>query len=1693
MGKTKPDKIQLLTYKKQLIHQTTVINEIYDEMIITAQDDQTTLACVTSQGNRIMKTDAIVKAIEKVTETNPMAVKLPPINLPEFDGTLAEFDAFWEQFKACVERDDLAPVDKFNYLKGQLTGNAFKLIAGLPIEGASWDISVKLLESTYGNKKLKIRDLVNQLLNLPAANNNLSSLEKFRAEIEVVLARLQKLGCDIGNSAYLLTAIITKKLPHKAITYIQTREGDDYPDLDPLRSGIQSFIEHLQSHESPVVPNEEQGKRVARGSRLKKVTVNEVHQTPLKPTHKVKASTPPRNSYSCVFCENNHTTDKCDKFKTVIARKKRVLELGRCTLCCGEHAVENCRVRLSRCSQCGAMHHVNFCLKSATAEQRVCTVGETKQPISTALPIGKLSVGGNKRIKKARVLYDQGSQKTFIHSNLVRELGLKNKGTLKLQITGFTGSYEIKEYDIVRVTVKDGHKFFTLEALVLDDLPSNIRVDGNKQCINFLQANKVYLSDSSLGDVVSSVDLLIGADNYAKLVTGMGNFKGVSLLRTRGGHIPYGSIPSRFVTSEVHTQAALVTNVATLPIKEYPDLSNLWRLDLMGIQKEKITQEEQAVVDSFNATVRYDNGQYWVGLPWAPNHPPLPMNYNLAANRLASSLKKLRTRPEHLKLYDQIIKDQVKQNFIEPVIETRVEKNSHYIPHLPVIRESKTTPVRIVYDASAKTKNGVSLNDCLYTGPTLNDKLQDILVRFRTNDYAYTADISKAFLRIGLVEKDRNYTRFLWPTDPLNPESKFDTYRFKSVLFGATSSPFLLQKTVEHHLDSQNQNRELANKLKGEMYCDNIVGTINDETSLLKLYDATNQIMNVANMPLQEWTSNSEWLNEVIGEKGARSDNVLGLKWEYKSDLMSVRTPKYSPVSTKRELLSNISRVYDPLGFVTPLTTPVKILVQDTWARELEWDEALPDDIVKQWEQYSAELKELEIIQFPRMAMREGTEYDLHFFSDASMKAYGTIIFATNYVDSPTFLLSKARVSPLKERSLPQLELTAIWVAAKLNNYVKTTMSHIKINNSYLWTDSEVALQWVKNDNSKLVYVKNRVADIKSLVSATKLMYLPTEDNPADLLTRGITKQKLTNSECWFKGPDWLNSKNDWPEQKFEAEPCVTVVTGNSVPPPPPNIINVERYSKLKKAHRVTSLVFKFLNKISKGKIKISPTHYLIRAVQREAFPEIINFLETVSKAKPPPLVGSLGLFLDGDVIRCSGRIDHANLPYHTRYPLLLPNKHHLVTLLVNDMHDKVMHAGLRDTLCKLRENYWVLRGRQRVKTIINKCVRCKKLEGRPYQYPTPPPLPKERVEDGEPFEVVGVDYTGAIRVGHPTSDNDKAYVVIFTCAATRAVHLELTKDLTAESFLNLFRRFTARRSCPRMIISDNATNFKLGSDLLHHVLEENRVQQELEYLECKWRFIPPRAPWFGGFYERLVGLIKSSLKKVMENKKLDSDELHTLVVEIECRLNNRPLGYTNTDLGELEALTPSHLLMGRRINSIPAIDHSSHQEDPSYLNTIPLSQRYFKISKALKQWHKQWKGEYLTSLVGKMGKRSGSDIINKIKPGDVVLVHTEGNREGWPMAVVQEIFRGKDGVVRTAKVKTRLGSVVRTINKLYPLEIQWDDYENNEGELEETSTLQDGERGANGPPITHTGRQPRAAAESSRSHWRALRDEGNL
>ena len=427
---------------------------------------------------------------------------------------------------------------------------------------------------------------------------------------------------------------------------------------------------------------------------------------------------------------------------------------------------------------------------------------------------------------------------------------------------------------------------------------------------------------------------------------------------------------------------------------------------------------------------------------------------------------------------------------------------------------------------------------------------------------------------------------------------------------------------------------------------------------------------------------------------------------------------------------------------------------------------------------------------------------------------------------------------------------------------------------------------------------------------------------------------QLNSSQLWQHGPQWLTNPAQRPiwnhseilhlqiDEEVVTESCM-VSQSNTAVPGIHNIINVSNYSTLERLLRVSAYVLRFIGNIKSGAVQNTQSlavHDInkslslwIHSSQQTSFSKEIHSLHSKVKQKHKwlPIVRQLRLFLDqSGYLRCGGRIHNPPVKTDIKFPYLLPRDHYLTKLLVYSIHKQHLHAGVNSTVTALRQQYWIPSAQQLVRRSLRKCIPCLKKTGKPYSSPESQPLPHARTQEGKPFEVTGVDFTGALYVRDPGKET-KAYICLFTCGLSRAVYLEAVWDLSVDTFMQAFRRFAARKSLPRLLLSDNVSTYVSAAKELEQLFSSDKLEESLRTKGVQWKFIPKRAPWYGGFWERLIRLTKNVLKKVLGRSFITFEALQTLAVEIEGTLNDHPFTYLSADLGDPDPLTPSHLLYG--------------------------------------------------------------------------------------------------------------------------------------------------------------------------------------
>ncbi|UYV68114.1 hypothetical protein LAZ67_5003091 [Cordylochernes scorpioides] len=729
------------------------------------------------------------------------------------------------------------------------------------------------------------------------------------------------------------------------------------------------------------------------------------------------------------------------------------------------------------------------------------------------------------------------------------------------------------------------------------------------------------------------------------------------------------------------------------------------------------------------------------------------------------------------------------------------------------------------------------------------------------------------------------------------------------------------------------------------------------------------------------------------------------------------------PKLTKRLVLSMVQRIFDPLGFCSPIFLPPKLLLQRSWGLKLGWDTPLPESMAQEFRTWLDQIKFIELIKIPRYMWNDLIfPTEVHIFCDASQIGYGAVAYLrseTGRENTLTLIWSKVRLAPMKSITIPRLELMAMVLGARLANAIQAALK--RKCETTLWSDSSTALSWIKKEIEWRVFVRNRVREIQATTNLNDWRFVPSQLNPADLLSRGCPPSQFVQSR-WWEGPEWLKKpKEFWPNSEFSINPKEINVEENIMKT---NInLNIDykdwlltRRSNYSLNIRVMSYVLRFLGKLKKqstetGPLKVSELDLaekkLIRMIQEKVSIEKSNATK------------SFKILKNTDGLWCvESKLLHGQVPEEFKTPIILPGDHPFVEQLIWEVHLKNGHVGVQFILSKLREKFWIIRGRKTIKKIISKCIACKRLKEKSLQRPMAA-LPENRIGLGKPFQITGVDLLGPLHL----KEGGKVWVAAFTCAVYRAIHLELVKSLETGVFMMALHRFICRRGRPEKIYSDNGTNFAKLNKIFKR-LDWTRIERETSIKRIQWIFIPPSAPWWGGFWERMVRTIKEMLIKMLGHRKLKYVQLQTALCEIESIINNRPLTYVSEDDNDLKPLTPNEFLQNGPESSFPEFENLK----PEMLHT-----RYRELDQLKRELKKRFLKEYLGALI----QKSENIDRRQLKVGDVVLIGQENlKRMFWPKGRIVNLIPGKDGIVRVAHVKTSTGTLIRALQRLHPLEI---------------------------------------------------------
>ena len=1650
-----------------------------------------------------------------ITKTERNLTKLPPIALPTFKGDVLKWPTFWNQFVASVDSNaDLPDSTKLSYLRNAIKDPDADTLLYPSIDGPdSYHILVKELHHRYERTKKIHRQLVDKLWNLPTAKYNLSEMRKLMDASTSIINCLKATGHF--NIEDVCTSLIYSRMPYKA----QAAWDDEKPKTNKVKP-YQKLLEFmsdkcdtLADHQSatPSTPStsvpEKKPPAKKQASRYKPKSQVYSVSAPTPSPAPAPAPVPPTTAWrwECLLCKpEKHPLNICPKWLglSVDQRLTQVRDKKLCANCLAPgHATKDCKSSY-RCRECRQSHHTT--IHKDNNVQVSTTLSQSRQlPDALLMTAEVLLTGPGGNQLKARAFLDPGAGLSLVSNRVAQILKLP----LEYSQTSFTTVQGTKcqgsnYLTTLNISSLHNEKNFTCRPAVVKTVTEKIPNKLLATVHDYPHLTGLCLADPNF-NVPGRVDILLGAELWIQLqekatpVVGSPSEPGAQL--TAFGWVLAGPIKAQ----ESSIQDVVTGHVQPMSNDELYDLAyNFWLAESAEPPEDTLSSVEAQVEKHYEETVTYSptSNRYQVTLPRKPDGLPLGASKPQAMQRYISNEASIEKRGV-TKEFQAQIQGYLDAGHAEPVPPTEQDKPHFYLPMHSVVKQSSTsTKLRVVFDGSATSSSGASLNSLLQVGPTLHPPLADILMKFRTYPVALTADIAKMYREVELLPADRDLHRFIWRPTPHQPLQDF---RMTRVTFRVSASPYLAIKTLQQTAKDHGAEHPIAAAhIRSSFYVDDLLAGAQTAEEAKELFVQLRSVLKKGGFNLCKWrSSNSNVLKaipidlqEKLLTKDATTDQTstqpkaLGLQWDSKEDVMSpsIHAPS-SYRQTKRGIISDVSKTFDVLGWIAPAVLPMKVLYQSLWEKGQEWDGVAPPHVIEEHSKWRQQLPCLSTKKLPRCyaGHPQPTHQELHGFSDASKKASGAVVYLRSTYSShnPTVALVTAKTKvakmtkpkvtkktkkaaedntqpPLDQsdssnendesrmektpspNNAPRTELDAAVLLTKLLTHVAAVLE-IPLKNITAWTDNSAVFSWLDgNQRNQDRFTSNRVSYILKHTKPSTWKHVPGLQNPADCASRGMDPETLLHHTLWWQGPHFLHTEpvsvprqptRRPPEiqQPPDIQPIYSIVPQVEDTPDFTSklLARTDNYQLL---ICMTAWWFRFFKRLKEGRPspdnrtrflsldeREAAEHWLLKQSQRRSFPKDYHSLYQKGTIAPTSKLRLLtpSMTPEEGLIRVGGRLNHTTLSLSQQHPIIVDAKDVLIQQMFYHLHKKLCHCGPTLLLCHTSKEVYVIGARRLSRRVCSRCPICRRVQPRT-GHQLMGDLPPERVAADQPaFTDVGMDFAGPFTIGHGRGQSrSDAYICIFVCLATKAIHLELTNELKTADFIRCLQRFTSRHNCPKSLHCDNGPNF-VGArgelEALYAFLAEKEtddaIRQHLLHNKIKWSHIPAAAPHFGGLWESAVRSMKKHLRRIIGTLIFTYEELETIACQVQHCLNSRPmLPMTCHDSEGVAPLTPGHFVYFNAPRAYP-ID-STLPPEPRLLK------RWYQCQAVMHHFWYRWSQEYLQTL---QTRAKWQQIQPNLKTGDIVVFQPKDNFAcRWPLAKVIETYPGDDGLVRTVLIK---------------------------------------------------------------------------
>ena len=1189
---------------------------------------------------RINEVNNEIKEYSKKSEVNDSINKadvseelihLERLNLPKFSGT----DYFyWKSiFDVTVLAQRWSDKTKMLRLISCLEGEAYELIRLYPIADASFHVALERLESEYGGRKRMVSEAIkNVRKGKIVCEEDIKEIRTFTSVLESTRIVYKDQATELDGEGPLFHCARERLSPGLLRQYLQWCNTKNVSEsfvslIDFLTQWVkilkESKPDFLKSKRS-VMSNYVQ----SQGSKERGVGSGSSFQVRCVWHKKVKN------------VESPHYLNACDEFKSLKVEQRRdfVFKNKLCFLCLkGNHTAKKCNNPRWECRSCekGNRHHFLLHVnrneeqhETTSLESNNCQVRNAKISLQT-IPV--LISHGDRKIK-INALLDPGSNTSFISKTVADELQLSTSNHEIRYLNTITSNDQSISVSRVCLTIEsvDGkvqrkENVLALAEILLKSEP----LDWQKLKLNWTHLAKVpfpKLSDRNRHEMLIGADLAYYHRCY-KEIKGRGTAPIAKL--TPLGWTALG--PAALKGSSC-------TEAMDVHLCEFEDLNALvqaqWKLDSLGITDDNLKQEsaeEKAAVKILDKSLMFKDGRYFAPMLWKNNSPTLVNNFEAVERRTNNMERRISKNNDLFESCKQVIRSYVQKGYIYEIAYDKRFERAFYIPYFPIVKKDRaTTKCRLVFDCAAKYL-GSSLNDQIVTGPKLQNDIIDVMLRFRRYRYAVIGDISEMYLQIGLTPEDRKFCRFVFNNK---------VYEWSRLIFGRSDAPFIALRVIRNHaLKFKDQYGETVESIMESMYIDDLCDSRDEPSRVHDVVQQSTEIFAGASMKICKWITNCrEVLSTIPSDLRASgvthilddqlpATKTLGLTWDVCRDEICYTVNEVTDFTkepcTKRNILRSNARIFDPLGYLDPILITSKILFQRVWAAGTDWDELAPDTIKQEWLHWYQQVKQLGSIRIPRhLGISLSDEFQLHVFCDASKQAYSATIYVrSKSKDRVTsrLVISKSRVTPLKSRTIPQLELMGATIATRLARRVCRVL-RFDLTSVVFWTDSLNVLFWIKKPAKFFKpFVSNRVGEIQQATDSIQWRHCPTNLNPADIPTRTSSVVALRDNSLWWNGPEFLvKEEEQWPpklvkiedvniEEKCERSTMqvnfVTICEDDF-------LLNPARWSTKRKLLKRLAYVLRFINNLKRAPNERSFEDGLLPEEWREAEDTLIRMCQ---------------------------------------------------------------------------------------------------------------------------------------------------------------------------------------------------------------------------------------------------------------------------------------------------------------------------------------------------------------------------------------------------------------------------------------------------------------------------------------------------